>query len=74
MRPFVDILFFISLPIIYLLKENKKWLNYTLFSIALPLVWVYQIYQIQFNKIILHYDKMDKVNFWRINKMSFGIF
>ena len=66
MRPFVDILFFISLPIIYLLKENKKWLNYTLFSIALPLVWVYQIYQIQFNKIILHYDKMDKVNFWRI--------
>lgn len=65
MRPFVDILLLLSFPIIYIFKSEKNSLKLVIITISIPLIWIYQIYQIQYNKVIIHYEKMDEANFWR---------
>lgn len=66
MRPFVDITSFIILPIALFYHQISNWLKLSSVAFAFCGIYMYQIYQIQFKKNILHYDLMTKEKYWSI--------
>ncbi len=64
MRPFVDFIGFFIIYIALLLKEHKKVMTIYLVTL-IPAVYLFQINQIQYYKNILHYDDMNKADYWR---------
>lgn len=66
MRPFVDYMSFLILPIALLLKNISCILKVLVCSFSIIMIYFYQILQIQFNLNIIHYDKMSGENYWTI--------
>lgn len=66
MRPFVDFLSFLILPIALLFKHIPNWTKMISIGFIGIMIWVYQIFQIQFNLNIIHYNTMSKETFWQI--------
>lgn len=66
MRPFVDFLPILFLPIPFLLDKINKYLFFVVMIFSFSGIYIYQIYQIQYNKNILHYDGVTAEQFIRI--------
>jgi hypothetical protein len=66
MRPFVEFLPILILPIPFLLDKLNRYLLVGFLVISYFGIYVYQIYQIQYNKNILHYDGVTKEQFTRV--------
>lgn len=66
MRPFVDFLPILFLPIPFLLNKLNRYLLIVFIGCSYTFIYLYQVYQIQYNKNILHYDGVTKEEFLRI--------
>lgn len=66
MRTFIDFLSFLIIPVALLLKHISDWLKIFILAFIGITIWVYQIFQIQFNLNIIHYNIMTKETFWQI--------
>jgi hypothetical protein len=66
MRPLIDVLPIFIIPIAIFFKYSSKMIQFLFLLIAISFIYMYQIFQIQYNKNIIHYDLMDKENYWRI--------
>ena len=66
MRPMVDYMSFLILPIALLLKNISYILKVLVFAFSVIMIYFYQILQIQFNLNIIHYDNMSAENYWDI--------
>lgn len=66
MRPFVDFLSFLILPIALLFKYIPNWTKMISIAFIGTMIWVYQIFQIQFNWNIIHYNDMTAKTFWQV--------
>lgn len=63
MRPFVDFLPILFLPISIMLSSLKKFYVLIILMLSFFSSFLYQVYQIQYNKNILHYDGVTKEQF-----------
>ncbi|MCE2743368.1 MAG: hypothetical protein LW701_07360 [Fluviicola sp.] len=66
LRPFIDILPILILPLAIFFQSSSKFVLSMMWILSILFIYVYQIFQIQYNKNIIHYDLMDKENYWRI--------
>ncbi len=66
MRPFVDFTGFLILPIAFFFDRINKWLKIGIIIFGIGAIYLYQIFQIQYNRNILHYDQVTKEEFWEI--------
>lgn len=66
MRPLIDILPILILPVAIFFQSSSKFVLSMIWILSILFIYVYQIFQIQYNKNIIHYDLMDKENYWRI--------
>lgn len=66
MRPFVDFLPLLFLPIALLLKNINKYLLFGFIIVSCFGIYLYQVFQIQYNKNVLHYDGVTKEQFSKI--------
>ncbi|MBI2257566.1 MAG: hypothetical protein HYU67_01555 [Flavobacteriia bacterium] len=64
MRTYIDFYILLAIPIVFLFQESSTFLKSIFIGFLLFAIFLYQIYQIQFNKDILHYEKMNSSNFW----------
>lgn len=66
MRPFIDILVLLAIPIALLLKYSNSIVRFGILGFALGGIWVYQTYQIQYHLNIIAYDGMTNHSFWKV--------
>lgn len=66
MRPFVDVLVFLAVPMAILIERSSLFWKTILVLFVLLSVKVYQVYQFQMLHNILHYDRMTKEQFWSV--------
>jgi hypothetical protein len=63
MRPFVDFLPILFLPISLMMSSLKRGYALLILVVSFFCSYLYQVYQIQYNKNILHYDGVTKEQF-----------
>ena len=66
LRPMIDILILWALPIGFLVQKLNSFLKSLFFICSIGLIFIYQIFQIQFNENILSYDIIRKDQFWDV--------
>lgn len=66
MRPFIDILTLLVIPIALLLKYGNAFVKTGILLSSFLGIWIYQIYQIQYHLNIIVYDGMTKESFWNV--------
>lgn len=66
MRPFIDFLSFLVIPIALFLQHIHPLIKAVVIIFTITMIYFYQILQIQFNLNILHYNKMSQENFWKV--------
>lgn len=66
MRPFVELSLLIAIPLAFLVEHSLRIVQPLYVAILLFGCYVYQTYQLQFNKDILHYERMTKETFWQV--------
>ncbi len=66
MRPFVDFSILFALPIALMIKNSTKLIKFSSILFLISTIYIYSIFQSQFNRNILHYDLMKKSTFWNV--------
>lgn len=66
MRPLIEFLPLYLLPILALFQYAPKWLKAVSGIVVIGGIFLYQVFQIQFNKDIILYSGMNKERFWHI--------
>lgn len=66
MRPLIDFLPLLLIPILVLLKYSNMISKIVVTFIIIFGVYIYQIFQLQYNNNIIQYSQMNKEKFWKI--------
>lgn len=66
MRPFIDFMSFLVLPIALLLKNIPPFFRLLALVFSVVMISFYQILQIQYNLNIIRYDNMTDENYWNV--------
>lgn len=66
MRPFVDFMGFLSLPILILIDRISLVKKTLVLIFSISMIYYYQILQYQYNNDIIKYDNMSQADYWTI--------
>ncbi|MES2555317.1 MAG: hypothetical protein V4604_04150 [Bacteroidota bacterium] len=66
MRPYIDVLPVLAIPLAFLLQKSKWYANAFTLAFVLLTTWMYQVYEYQMKNNILHYDDMTYEQFARV--------
>lgn len=66
MRPYIDVLSILFLPIAFLLHYANRYVKAATFGFVLLTTWMYQVYEFQMRNNILNYEYMSYADFSRV--------
>ncbi|MBL4586220.1 MAG: hypothetical protein JKX84_04060 [Flavobacteriales bacterium] len=66
MRPLIEYLPFFAFGLAFLLQNSRKWLRITLVVLSLAFIPINLIQSYQYNRFILHWDRMNSERYWQV--------
>lgn len=66
MRAMIETLPLFTIPLAFLIQNSSNQIRYITIPFIAIGIYIFQIFQIQFNKDIIHFNEMDKERYWKI--------